>query len=77
MKTIECGNIAAEIHYDTTDPKNKGWYAAYLNISGGRSTMIADSQKVGHPDMPRAKSATKKAYSIARRYACKLARRGR
>ncbi len=74
MKTIECGRITAEVSYDTTDPRNKGWYAAYIKVGG---SMIADSQKVGHPDMPRRKDARKKAERIAHNFACKLDRQRR
>jgi len=73
MGKIKCGSVVADVTYDTTDLKNKGWYASYA--SGG--DVVDDSQKVGHPDMPKAKSATKKAHSIARRHACKIAREKR
>jgi hypothetical protein len=72
---IVCGNVEADVHYDTTDPKRKGWYALYSTVPrGGNQRMITDSEKIGHPEMPTRKDAKTKASRIARAFACKLSR---
>ena len=71
---IEVGKIVADVYYDESDPSNKGWYALYSKNYGHESRMLDDSQKVGHPEMPRRRNAKAKALRIARSYARQLAR---
>lgn len=72
--TWRSGPITANFYYDDQDPDNAGWYAEYYDKDG---TVIDDSMKVWHEEMPRRRDAKRKAERIVRRHLQHLAERRR
>ena len=61
----EGGEVHLLVFFDP-EKSNTGWYAQYRGAAG---TVIDDSEKVWHPDMPRRRNASSAAWRIARAYA--------
>lgn len=71
MSTINVKCISTRVYYDDQGRDARGWVAEYTRSNG---TVIEDSQKAWHPEMPKRRDARTKAMRIARSHARKLAK---
>lgn len=71
MATIKKGCVVADVRFDSA-PGNPGWYAQYRGRDG---SVIDDSMKAWHEDMPRRRNAEKAALRVASRHARSLAKK--